>query len=294
VRPLIRAARLAPLLIAAASCAGNPHAKQNIASGRRSGSDAGCLDTLRASDSLTAIVKITVTPVDPKTILPADFESLLAQEFRARFRLPAKLPLSVVMGVPPCDSLGSRCAGGILGMGAVAYVTARNNGKLSDIDVVDAALTPSFADSVTSVLNSISKASLAPPTGAADSIPFILDLSVDDLPDTVPEGRHVLRAKMPRYGAPFTYASMPTAGIDAKYPFRARLAGLGDSVTVAFTVDSDGMIAAESIELMSAGYRDFVASVADALLRTRYHPARLGDCRVATRMTQRFLFKVPE
>jgi len=45
---------------------------------------------------------------------------------------------------------------------------------------------------------------------------------------------------------------------------------------------------------VSANYRDFVASVLDALGRTRYHPAHLGDCAVATRMKQRFLFKVPE
>jgi hypothetical protein len=67
-----------------------------------------------------------------------------------------------------------------------------------------------------------------------------------------------------------------------------------DSVTLAFTVDADGAIAAESIELVSANYRDFVISILDALSRTRYHPAHLGDCAVATRMKQRFLFKVPE
>jgi hypothetical protein len=37
-----------------------------------------------------------------------------------------------------------------------------------------------------------------------------------------------------------------------------------------------------------------VTSVLDALGRTQYHPAYLGDCAVATRMKQRFLFKVPE
>jgi len=45
---------------------------------------------------------------------------------------------------------------------------------------------------------------------------------------------------------------------------------------------------------VSATYRDFVTSVLDALGRTRYHPAHLGDCAVATRMRQRFLFKEPE
>ena len=54
------------------------------------------------------------------------------------------------------------------------------------------------------------------------------------------------------------------------------------------------MIAPESLELVRATYRDFVSSVLDALGKTRYHPAYLGDCPVATRMKQRFLFKVPD
>jgi TonB family protein len=87
---------------------------------------------------------------------------------------------------------------------------------------------------------------------------------------------------------------MPAAGVNADYPFAARLAGVEDSVTLAFIVDADGAIATESLELVSANYRDFVTSVVDALGRTRYHPAHLGDCAVATRMRQRFLFKVPE
>ena len=69
---------------------------------------------------------------------------------------------------------------------------------------------------------------------------------------------------------------------------------LGDSVTLAFTVDSNGMIAGESMELVHARYRDFVSSVLRALGNTRYHPAYLGDCPVATRMTQRFMFTTPD
>ncbi|MFL5497548.1 MAG: TonB family protein, partial [Gemmatimonadaceae bacterium] len=82
--------------------------------------------------------------------------------------------------------------------------------------------------------------------------------------------------------------------VDPQYPFQARLAGVGDSVRLAFTVRADGTIAPQSIELINANYRDFVSAVFDALENTRYHPARLGDCPVATRVTQRFLFKVPE
>jgi len=275
-----------------AACATNPGSRGRVA--RAPADSIGCLDTLHAADSVTAVVKMVVVPRDSGITLPADFENLFAEEFRTRFKVPAKMPLSVVMGLTPCDSLGSRCAAGILDLGAFAYATAHRNGGLTDIEVLDVALTPSLADSVKSALESMSKELLAPPTGNLDSIPVIVRLEREDEPDTVAAYRQVLKVRLPRYDLPFRYAIMPVSGVDAKYPFRARLAGVGDSVTVAYTVLSDGSVVAESIELVRAGYRDFVESVADALMATRYHPARLGDCAVATRMEQRFLFKLPD
>ncbi len=285
---------LAPLIFIAA-CATNPQPKSKASSGRRSATDSiGCLDTLLAADSISTIVKMTVASQDPKVDLPPDFEDMFVEEFRSHFRLPPSLPLRVVRGSEPCDSLASRCVGGVLSVGAVVYATAHNDGKLTDIQVLDVALTPRFADSVNSALKVMAREELVPPTGDADSIPLLLQIGPEEEPDTVPAVRHVFKAKLPRYDWPFSYASMPAAGVDAKYPFAARLAGVEDSVTLAFTVDADGTIAGESIELISANYRDFVSSVLTALIRTRYHPAHLGDCAVATRMKQRFLFKVPD
>lgn len=287
----LRFSRVILALLALACATGQPRPGTSSA---RSVENDSCLDTLQATDSIVAILKMTVVSQDPKTRLPPDFEGLFAEEFRWRFKAPARLPLSVVMGSEPCDSLGSRCAGGVLTLGAVAYATAHNNGKLSDIDVADVTLTPGLADSVISTLQSMSRAASAPPTGEVDTIPLKIEIVAEEAPDTVPTVRYVFQAKVPRYDAPFSHASMPATGVDAKYPFTARLAGVEDSVTLAFTVQSDGTIAARSIELVSANYRDFVFSVLDALRRTRYHPAHLGDCAVATRMRQRFLFKAPE
>jgi hypothetical protein len=240
------------------------------------------------------MVKMSVESLDTSAKLPPDFEGLLAEEFRSRFRAPPHLPLSVVMGSPPCDSLGSRCASGSLNVGAVAYATAHNDGKLSDITVIDAALTPSLADSVLSALNLVSKSNSVPPTGVAESIPLVIELTREDYPDSIPSERRIFVARVPHYNLPFRYATMPIAGIDTRYPFTARLAGVGDSVTIAFTVDAGGAIATESLELVHATYRDFVSAVVDAIGKTRYHPAYLGDCAVATRMKQRFLFKAPD
>lgn len=282
------AVTVATLLIAAA-CAGSPRpARPSAAIGF------GCIDTLLAADTISTIIKMSVTSQDTAVRLPPDFEGLFVEEFRSHFKLPPTLPLSVVIGSQPCDSLGSRCAGGILSVGAVAYATAHNDGKLSDIAVVDVAQTPFFADSVSSALRTMARTSMVPPIGKVDSVPVILRLLPEDQPDSVPDVRYVFKAKVPQYDWPFAYASMPAAGVDAQYPFAARLAGVADSVTLAFTVEADGTIARGSIELVSATYRDFVSSVLDALTETRYHPAHLGDCAVATRMKQRFLFKLPK
>jgi TonB family protein len=294
VRLHFSAVTLASLIFLVA-CATNPSPKNKASSGRRAAADAiGCLDTLRAADSISTIVKMTVAAQDPNVVLPRGFEDLFVEEFRSHFKLPARLPLSVVKGSEPCDSLGSRCVGGVLNVGAVAYATAHNDGKLTDIQVLDVAMTPHFADSVNSALQVIAREEMLPPMGEVESIPVVLQIGPEDAPDSVPAVRQVFKAQVPRYDWPFSYATMPAAGVDAKYPFTGRLAGVEDSVTLAFTVDSDGTIVTQSIELVSANYRDFVTSVLDALVRTRYHPAHLGDCAVATRMKQRFLFRLPE
>lgn len=284
-------------ILAVAACALSIGCVSTSSSARKPASRAkpgiGCLDTLHATDSIISVVKLSVAPQDTAEKVQSEYEQFFAQEFRRRFRVPPKLPLSVVMGAPPCDSIGARCVGGYLDLSAVAYLTAHYDGKLSDIQVVDATLTPDLADSVGSALEAMSREGLGPSMDA-DTMALIIRLEADPNPDTVPETRRIFRAKVPRYNQPFRYARMPAAGVEARYPFTARMAGVGDSVAIAFTVDSDGKVATESLELMRASYGDFVGSVVNALQRTRYHPARLGDCPVATRMSQRFLFAVPQ
>ena len=272
-----------------AGCATTPAAKLKT----KPNTAEGCLDTLTATDSIWSAIKLSVSAQDTSHRLQNDFEEFFAQEFRRKFRAPSKLPLSVIMGTPPCDSVGSRCVGGYLDLGAIAYLTAHYDGRLTDIEVIDATLTPSLADSVRSALMAMNRDALGP-TIDADSVPVIVRLAAEPSPDTVPDARLIFRARVPRYDRPFRYASMPAAGVNTRYPFSARLAGLGDSVAIAFTVDAEGHIAAESLELMRASYRDFVAAVLAALQRTQYHPARLGDCPVSTRMRQRFVFSAPE
>ena len=290
----LRAIGLSFGLLTAGACATNPSLNSRhslAANGVRA--DVGCLDTLHATDTVQTIVKLSAASQDPKIALPPNFESFFAQGFHARFKAPSRLPLSVVIGAEPCDSLGSRCAGGILNIGAVAYVSARANGSLIVTDVVDETLTEDFANSIRSALEEMSRNRDVPWLEHADSIPLVLTFAPDDQPDTVPPTRHVFKANIPRYDLPFTYAMMPSAGIGLKYPTRAAIAGIEDSVVLAFTVRANGSIAPQSIDFVSGNYREFVISAADALKETRYHPAHLGDCAVATRIQQRFVFKSP-
>ena len=256
-RQILAVAVVLASLLFPTGCATNPRSKGELPSSRAA-QRSTCLDTLHTADTISAVVKLTVTPQDQKATLPLDFDNLLAEELRSQLKVPARIALSVVMGSPPCDSLGSRCIGGILSMGHAAFFGLG-----------------AYAYAVASLNN-------------------IVALSSVLVAIAVPTFRYLFKARVPRYDVPFSYASMPMAGVDAEYPFTARIAGVGDSVTVAFTVDRDGTVVPQSIELVRASYRDFVSSVFKALAHTRYHPAHLGDCAVATRMKQRFLFKAPE
>jgi TonB family protein len=239
------------------------------------------------------MVRMTVAAQDSTVKLPPDFEGMFVEAFRSRFTAPKKLPMRVVAGWQPCDSLAYRCASGVLNLSAAIYVTAHNNGTLSNASVIDESITPAFADSLRSALTAMSKAKDVPPTGEAETIPLAIRVA-PELLDSAQGPTNLFRAVVPHYGWPFSSASMPEAGVNPSYPFTARVAGVEDSVAVAFTVDADGSIAPESIDLVSANYREFVAAVVKALLQARYHPAHLGDCAVAARMKQRFVFKAPQ
>ncbi len=219
---------------------------------------------------------------------------MFVESLRSHFKVPNKLPLSVVTGWQPCDSLGSRCASGVLNLGAVIYVTAHDDGTLSDASVIDETMTPALAESLRAALVAMSRGNDVPPLATAETVALVIKVAPQKPGDTGQTSSSLFKAIVPHYSWPFVSASMPAAGVNPSYPVDARLAGVEDNVALAFTVDSDGKVDPESIDLVAANYREFVASVVDALLKTRYHPAYLGDCPVATRMKQRFVFKAPQ
>jgi TonB family protein len=288
-RAVSLAVMLAPILVGAATDFTQGHS----ADGRPAAQDTtGCLDTLRASDSVSAVVKMSVGPQDRKAKLPADFEGLFVQEFRSRLNVPKNLPLGVMVGWKPCDSVSHRCAGGVLMFGSHGYFIAHPTGTLSRIGVVDLSLTPAFSDSVRAVLERISQEKMSPFLNSKDSIPLKISIGVEQHSDTVPTVRHLFRVTIPRYNLPFTYAAYPKDAKPPKYPSIAERRGVGDSVGVTFTVLHDGSVAPQSVDVQAGTYRDFMQSVFDRLATTRYVPANVGGCRVATWVRQNFVFNM--
>jgi TonB family protein len=251
----------------------------------------GCLDTLRASDSLAAVVKLVVRPQDRKAQLPPDFEEFFAQEFKARFKVPTSLPLSVMLGTGTCDSTGSTCTGGGLWLSSTAYAVARRNGALSRIGVVDESLTPELAKSVMAVLDGMTSDRVVPDI-RADSLRLEIGIRAESHPDTVAPSRRLFRVRLPKYDLTFIHPKAPLK-FRVGYPRNAERAGVEDSVTVSFTIMANGSVNPRSFDLHSGRYRDFLRVVVSTLEKATYQPARIGACPVATWTSQSFVFKVP-
>jgi len=254
----------------------------------------GCLDTLHARDSVSAIVTMSVRPQDPKTTLPSDFEGLFVQEIGSRLKVQESLALGVMIGWNPC-SASYDCAGGVLMFGSHAYATAHPKGELSRIGVIDFSLTPAFSDRVRRVLETIGQEKMSPPFfDRKDSIPLKISIGLEQHFDTVPPYRRLFRVNLPHYDLPFTYAKWPKNAKGPKYPSIAETRGVGDSIAVTLTILADGTVAPQSVEVQAGRYIDFIRSVFDMLATARYLPAYVGGCPVATWGIQSFTFKVPK
>ncbi len=290
-RAAILAVLLAPIVVAAATW--NESRTSPVALAILAHDTTACLATLHATDSVSAVVKMRVRPKDPKIKLSSDFEGLFVQEFRSRLNVPTRLPLSVMSGWTPCDTVAGRCVGGVLSFGSHAYAFAHPAGTLSRIIVVDYTLTPTFSDSVRAVLERISLEKMSPYINTKDSILLDLSIEIEQHPDTVPAFRHLFRISVPHYNVPFFFANWPKDTKPPRYPSIARSRGVGDSVALTFTILSDGTVAPQSVDVRAGHYADFILAVFDRLATTSYKAARIGSCPVATHNGQSFVFKIP-
>jgi hypothetical protein len=269
-------------------------AESNGADSRFVGDTVNCLDTLTGRDSVLALVKMSVKPQEKKVTLPSDFEGYFVQEFRSLLKVPSVLPLAVMSGWSPCDPAKHQCfGGGVMMIGSTAYVTAHPTGTLSRIIVIDVGLTPDFTDSVRAVLKKMGAEMRVPYFNGPDSIPLTVTIDIESHPDTVPKVRQLFLAKLLHYPGTFTYGEWPKNAKAPRYPRKAEMAGVEDSVALSFTILRDGSVAPQSVDVVASHYSDFIVSVFDRLSAMHYTPARIRSCPVASREFQRFQFRVP-
>lgn len=282
---LITVPTLTMLLIASALDIGSPDA------GYRPRADTtACVDTLRASDTVSAVVKVSVRHQDSTATLPRDFEALFAQEFRSRFKPPAELPLSVMDGDPPCDQDQHTCSGATPMVHVVAYAIASSDGTIAKLGVLSPSLNGELADSVRSALVSMSRTNMVPFFQTEKTLPLTIIVNTEDTPDSVPPVRRLFRAKLPRYAVRFRHAEMSADSPRPKYPSTAARAAVGDTLKFQFTILPNGRVAPQSVDVLHAHYREFLETMDDALSKTVFHPAQLGACPVAESVTQTFQF----
>ena len=249
---------------------------------------------MKPADSVKAVVKMSVRPLDPRAKLPADLEAFFVQEFRSRMKKPALLPLSVMRGWEPCDERTNRCASGALIFGLRGYVTAHSDGRLSRIAIVDITQTKAFADSVKAGLEAMTRDLAGPFPGAGvDSLALRFTIEVEQNADTVPAQRKLFLISVPHYNLPYTNADYPKKAKPPAYPEAARRRAVDDEVQVTFTILENGSVAPESVDLEKFHYREFIESVFTALSTTQYRPARIGVCPVASWVKQTFQFRMP-
>jgi len=75
-----------------------------------------------------------------------------------------------------------------------------------------------------------------------------------------------------------------------RYPYSLQSDGIQDSFIVRFVVDTTGHVQAGTLKFPKHAHRLFIASVRDALLRSRFFPAEVGGRRVAQLVQQQFSF----
>ena len=254
------------------------------------GDTLGCVDTLRAADTIAAVVKVSVRPQDTAAKLPADFEGLFAQEFKSRFTPPHQLPLSVMDGDPPCDREKNVCSGATPLVHVVAYAIVASDGTIPHLGVFSPSLNSELADSVRSALMSMSKANMVPFFQAEKTLPLTIIVNSEDTPDSVPPVRRLFRARLPRYAVQFTHAQMAPNSPKPRYPGPAERAAVGDTLQFQFTIMTDGRVAPHSVDVMRAHYREFLVTMGDALSKSVFLPAKLGACPVAEWVNQTYQF----
>ncbi|MEO6068180.1 MAG: TonB family protein [Gemmatimonadota bacterium] len=76
-----------------------------------------------------------------------------------------------------------------------------------------------------------------------------------------------------------------------RYPAVLAESGIAGSVTLAFVIDVEGSVEAGAFEVLAATHQGFVAAAVEAVVTSRFRPARKGGVAVRVRVRQTVTFR---
>lgn len=176
----------------------------------------------------------------------------------------------------------------------VAWFQVRNDGRLVGLSVRNRSGWDTLDNALArAILRADSQRTLRPLEGELANQGIDLYLAVGS-------GRRDGMSNHPvtRYRSIYEGARLPTpprllrVGHQPRFPDAAVRAGVGDSLIFEFEIDTTGHPVRESIVPVQAGFRDFLDESVRAIMSARFEPARIGICKVSTRVVMPLTFRV--
>lgn len=251
---------------------------------------------------VTAVAKVDSTLDSRAPALPADFLMYVVEAVRTHFTPPAEMTLGVLgssMPGPPTTWMhedllhGPKPFQGPVSVPSAlrvdAYFTLNAHGTPRDIRVGHSSLNLPLETGIASAIAAIvpDDYGMIPPNADGTRIHLHVDAAPFDFKTEQPFFATWLPVfRMERPAAAPGNAALPV------YPSNARFAGIGDTVLTRFVIDRSGRAIPGSIDISRLHYRDFMDAVVPVILRTKFRPAVVDGCNVASAVGQAFVFTI--
>jgi len=175
------------------------------------------------------------------------------------------------------------------------------SGRVRDAHVVASSLAQSFDDPVLAALRAASDSNSIPGLPVRPGLEARYELRValntGDTIVTLGDTASTVAMTWFATSVPVWSGASPAVQLHpddwrVRYPELQRRSGVEDSLVVQFVISADGRVTPGTLELLHAGYRDFLATVASALTTQRFTPATINGCPVAALVAEPFAFKL--
>lgn len=228
--------------------------------------------------------------IEPEHALPESWAAMLLEGFREHLRPPAPLTVPVREGV---QHVRARRDTVTLAIDGQVLATLRRDGTIENPRVSASTLSPELDARLVEAVRSLDSAHAIPPFPqdvAVDSVS--VRFSVGAVGDSTVSSSPLFVAAQPTWILERPVWARPDNAFP-RYPRKEERAGIGDTVFLAFDVDTDGTPIVETAQVLRARYQDFVTAVLDVLPKMRFQPARIAGCPVVAFVTMPFAFRNP-